>query len=447
MLQKTLAAAGALTAFACGAAQAPAPKQAQAASAAPVVPVPAAPRVPSAELRRYWIFGEGRQLALYGGIDSLMHTELFAGLVPGVVGQLDDLLKSKQRDCINVLTTQSREVSIGADAHGGLVTLEMGPEGVKAARSACVGSVFPVERIAVVGADEAYAADSNVVAVQPGVVLFGTKGSVEAALAAANKPTAFPADLVLKDDQQLVFQLNLAHEGVTASGALRVNPQRFRLEADVELPSEALADMVEQKLASAREQAGALAQKDPTMPVAKLASALKVERHGKHFKAAFELAEPTIDQAHDLGVLAGLSIYGARRYIQDAKSAEARAVLAQIAKDYAATLSAPPAAGARRTPKKLVSFPAVPATVPRGVKYQSLPDDWKAWAPIQFAITEPQSYQYQVVAAKDGKTAEIVAHGDLDGNGVTSTFRLKIQLDLKTGEITAVDHSEEAPLE
>jgi hypothetical protein len=52
-----------------------------------------------------------------------------------------------------------------------------------------------------------------------------------------------------------------------------------------------------------------------------------------------------------------------------------------------------------------------------------------------------------VVAAKDGKSAEILARGDLNGDGKTSLFRVKIQLDAKTGEITAVDHSEADPLE
>jgi hypothetical protein len=119
----------------------------------------------------------------------------------------------------------------------------------------------------------------------------------------------------------------------------------------------------------------------------------------------------------------------------------------QIAKSYAASLQEPPAAGKRPPPKKLVSLPAVPAAVPRGVKYQSTVEDWKAWAPIHFGLTEPQYYQYQVTAAKDGKTAEILARGDLNGDGKTSLFRLKISLDPKTGEISAVDHSEEEPLE
>jgi hypothetical protein len=48
----------------------------------------------------------------------------------------------------------------------------------------------------------------------------------------------------------------------------------------------------------------------------------------------------------------------------------------------------------------------------------------------------PQYYQYEVVAAKDGKSAEVIARGDLDGNGKQSRLSLKLTLDAKTGAVT-----------
>ena len=74
-------------------------------------------------------------------------------------------------------------------------------------------------------------------------------------------------------------------------------------------------------------------------------------------------------------------------------------------------------------------------------------DDWKAWAPIHFAFTEPQYFQYEVVAAKDGKSAEIIARGDLNGDGKSSLYRIKIELDPKTGLLTASEPNETDPLE
>lgn len=140
-------------------------------------------------------------------------------------------------------------------------------------------------------------------------------------------------------------------------------------------------------------------------------------------------------------------MFGVRRYIQDAKTAEARNVIGEIAVAYGTALQEPPPAGKKAAPKKLVSLPAVPATVPRGTKYQSSANDWQAWAPIHFSFSEPQYFQYEVVAAKDGKSAEIFARGDLNGDGKSSLYRIKIELDPKTGQLTASKPSETDPLE
>jgi len=305
--------------------------------------------------------------------------------------------------------------------------------------------VFPVERVTVPGADEAYGSGSEVLVVQSGVALFGSKPLVEAALGARKAPVPFPASLSLKGDQQLVFDLSMPDQGISGHGALSVSGEAFGLELDLDLTNGGMADTMGAAIQQGLAQAKQLEQAQPDL--AKLVKALKVERQGNHFKLVFELREPVIDQAHDAGVMAGLAFYGVRRYIQNTKSAEARANLAQIVRLYAVSMKTEPPAGKRPPPKKLVSLPAVPASVPRGVKYQSSSEEWKAWAPIHFALSEPQYYQYEVVAAKDGKSAEILARGDLDGDGKTSLQRVKIELDPKTGDISAVDHTEDDPLE
>jgi hypothetical protein len=52
-----------------------------------------------------------------------------------------------------------------------------------------------------------------------------------------------------------------------------------------------------------------------------------------------------------------------------------------------------------------------------------------------------------VIAAKDGKSAVIVARGDLDGDGEASELKLNIALDPKTGQLTAKGLDETNPLE
>jgi len=106
-----------------------------------------------------------------------------------------------------------------------------------------------------------------------------------------------------------------------------------------------------------------------------------------------------------------------------------------IAKDIAGSWEReePGPAGNRKAlgKKKLFSFAAVPKAVPRAMKYQSTPDDWKPWASIGFSMEEPQYFQYEVRAARDGQSAEILARGDLNGDGKTSLFRLEVAVDPK----------------
>jgi hypothetical protein len=40
-----------------------------------------------------------------------------------------------------------------------------------------------------------------------------------------------------------------------------------------------------------------------------------------------------------------------------------------------------------------------------------------------------------VVASKDGKHCDVLAHGDLDGDGKLSTFKLSLTVDSKTKEL------------
>jgi type IV pilus assembly protein PilA len=146
-----------------------------------------------------------------------------------------------------------------------------------------------------------------------------------------------------------------------------------------------------------------------------------------------------------VGILAVLAIYGVRKYIANAKTAEARNSLGQIGKDaqtayekdsMAGTVLA--AGGVTAVTHALCT--SASASVPSaisfvtGQKYQSNPSpttDWnideatsgKGFACLKFGMTAPQFYMYNYTAVA-GASFAATAAGDLDGNGTSSLFTL-----------------------
>jgi type IV pilus assembly protein PilA len=142
-----------------------------------------------------------------------------------------------------------------------------------------------------------------------------------------------------------------------------------------------------------------------------------------------------------VGILAVLAIYGVRKYVANAKTAEARNSLGQIAKDAASAAErekgTAPIVAASSISTIMRAFCAtavsVPATIPSGQKYQSSKDDWTSgdsstgWTCIKFAMEEAQYYQYGYQATSTSAVSGgfiATANGDLNGDGVFSTFSM-----------------------
>jgi type IV pilus assembly protein PilA len=141
-----------------------------------------------------------------------------------------------------------------------------------------------------------------------------------------------------------------------------------------------------------------------------------------------------------VGILSVLAIYGVRKYVANAKTAEARNSLGQIAKDAATAVEREKGSSSLvafgNTSALLRSFcasatGAIPTAVPQGQKYQSQASDWTAgsptagWMCLNFVMDEPQYYSYGYAASNTSGASGgflATANGDLNGDGITSQF-------------------------
>lgn len=171
----------------------------------------------------------------------------------------------------------------------------------------------------------------------------------------------------------------------------------------------------------------------------------------KRLKGGFTLIELMIVVAI-VGVLAVLAVYGVRKYIANAKTAEAKNSLGQIGKDAVTAYEGErmkadilAAGGSSAVVRKIC--PSSTKTIPpgaasiKGAKYQSTKADWSNTDDVQknagfpclkFEISAPQYYMYNYVSnspvgdpADPGTTFDATAQGDLNGDGILSTFTLK----------------------
>jgi prepilin-type N-terminal cleavage/methylation domain-containing protein len=169
-----------------------------------------------------------------------------------------------------------------------------------------------------------------------------------------------------------------------------------------------------------------------------------------------------------VGILSVLAAYGVRKYVANSKTAEARNALGRLANAAAiqyehenmagSTLAPGTSAGFSRTLCKSASA-SVPSSgaMVAGRKYQSSTADWSTdyagnsgFACLHFTIDQPQYYMYSYATSGSqavGDKFTATANGDLDGDGVMSTFQLSGSINSSYAINIAPNLTEVAPEE
>ncbi|MEO1271538.1 MAG: hypothetical protein AAFX99_25880 [Myxococcota bacterium] len=131
-----------------------------------------------------------------------------------------------------------------------------------------------------------------------------------------------------------------------------------------------------------------------------------------------------------IGVVAAIAIPAFVKYIKQTKTSEAGLNLKMMGDGVVAYYQdkgkLPPSAG------------PTPNMVPKGTQVSVDADAWDAegWKAIRFMVHKPVYYQYAMV--NDGDTSMLSAKGDLDGDGVTSEFLVKIHVEDGEATVTPV---------
>jgi type IV pilus assembly protein PilA len=146
-----------------------------------------------------------------------------------------------------------------------------------------------------------------------------------------------------------------------------------------------------------------------------------------------------------VGILAVLAIYGVRKYLANAKTAEATNSLGQLGKNQAGEYEKESMAGTVLAPGTTAGLSrqlcvTATKTVPassgsiQGQKYQSATSEWNVdcgtnggFCCLKFTMDQPQYYMYSWGTngtAGIGGTFTAMANGDLNGDGILSTFQL-----------------------
>jgi hypothetical protein len=296
---------------------------------------------------------------------------------------------------------------------------------------ACIRGVAPGAERQDKGADRGFAWGRTSAVIHQGLLVVGTGRSFQDVTLDVPAPGSPLLDKVAPAANQL---LRISVDAKALPGAPADAVDLTMTSTDTEMSIEALVRASNDAAAGELEKrARGMIEQLESMKEAATLPPMKVSRDGDVVRFVVSKKGDATEQAGVLGTTSAIAIYGIRRYLQNAKLAEAKNTVSAIARSIVAW-SESESVDAKGNPMPRHRCPPsaapVPKDIPAGRKYQSSDADWGGtWHDIRFMMTSPQYYRYRIDSSPDAMKCSVVAEGDLDANGKTSKVSLGVSFD------------------
>lgn len=395
-------------------------------------------RVPTNEIGIRFPYGPNEEVTMLGFSDliPLARPEVQQALAENLTPWAKEIA-GVDAACVSAIVSGAKELLVGSGERGWVFVLSIPDHKLE---SVCTPNAR-TEPLAMEHATKAWTfkEEQRACATAPGWLVCGFPELVRQSISASSDglvPVTLEGDEILTiDDRDPSKDLRF----VATSNADRLSGK-----LDLLFDNDDEARKLHELLARPSEQLNnILAETRPTADqkalLERITKNIVVSHRGPRAMIRVDLTEPLAAQAKDMGDFIGFMATAPRSMKTQSRTEQARAGLDKIAEKLAQAWDSKDPKSPFADHAKLLSLPAVPKTVPKGERVLSPPDSWKAWSAIGWSLETMTHFQFEIIAAKDGQTADIVAHGDLDGDGKVSTFTRHVRIDKSSKQLMIED--------
>lgn len=377
-------------------------------------------RKPSKELMAHWRPPSDPSFIAFGDLAGLFELQFVEQIVRSTTGLYSSILPRATVSCVKQWPRAVRDAIASGNEKDLLIVIKYDQGALNDPLGPCIQSLAKLKPAQIEDVPEAYEMGVLLLAILPDVVMLGTRDAIRTNMFKGFRPK-WPSDFGLEKGQQLAIAVHDAAHEFNAEGSIRASHTELQVSINAEVANEELAQKIVDRASvdTLKPQLQQL-KLDLQQPVIdRILENWHVERDERQIKFSYDIEGKSEEIAQQLGLLMASEIFRKRKESAEEYADQARENVRAIAQRL--RLSGL---------KKFESLPPVPSDFKRvrARKYQSRMVDWALWKNIDFALEGPQRYQYRVQAAKDGRTAEVIAEGDLNGDGRRSRFALVVAI-------------------